>query len=66
MISDETLFWMEVLKPNRKRRVTVLFPADVPACGYTTVYAQPNVSIPATAPQNDLKSLPCTAAKTAS
>lgn len=42
VIGDEQLFWMEVLKPNRKRRVTVLFPADVPACGYTTVYAQLN------------------------
>ena len=40
VVSDETRFWMEVLKPNRKRRVTVLFPADVPAFGYTTVYAQ--------------------------
>lgn len=39
--SDEQLFWMEVLKPNRKRRVRVLFPASVPACGFTTVYAQP-------------------------
>lgn len=42
VIGDEQLFWMEVLKPNRKRRVTVLFPADVPAFGYTTLYAQPN------------------------
>jgi mannosylglycerate hydrolase len=49
--SDETLFWMEVLKPNRKRRVTVLFPADVPAFGYTTVYAQAGS---APAPTTDL------------
>ena len=41
VVSDEQLFWMEVLKPSRKRRVTVLFPADVPAFGHTTVYAQP-------------------------
>src|SRR5262249_14589653 len=40
VISDQQEFWMEVFKPNRKRRVTVLFPVDVPACGYTTVYAQ--------------------------
>ncbi len=40
VLRDEELFWMEVLKPNRKRRVTVLFPIDVPACGYATVYAQ--------------------------
>lgn len=42
VVSDEQEFWMEVLKPNRKRRVTVRFPVDAPACGYTTVYAQPN------------------------
>jgi mannosylglycerate hydrolase len=41
VIGSEDLFWMEVLKPNRKRRVKVLFPATIPACGYTTVYAQP-------------------------
>ncbi len=41
VICDETLFWMEVLKPNHKRRVTVLISVDVPAFGYTTVYAQP-------------------------
>ncbi|MBI5667887.1 MAG: hypothetical protein HZC41_07745 [Chloroflexi bacterium] len=47
VIGDETRFWMEVLKPNRKRRVTVLFPASVPACGYTTLYAQPAGAAPA-------------------
>lgn len=41
VISDEERFWMEVLKPNRKRQVRVLFPASVPACGYTTYFAQP-------------------------
>ena len=41
VVSDEQRFWMEVLKPNRKRRVTVLFPAQVPACGYTSFYVQP-------------------------
>ncbi|MBE2183536.1 MAG: hypothetical protein IAE89_08940 [Anaerolineae bacterium] len=40
-VSDELLFWMEVLKPNRKRRIRLLLPADVPACGYTTLYVQP-------------------------
>ena len=41
IISDETRFWMEVLKPNRKRRVRVLFPADMPSCGYAAFYVQP-------------------------
>ncbi len=41
VIADEEQFWMEVLKPNRKRQVRVLFPADVPAFGYTTCFAQP-------------------------
>ncbi len=40
VIGDEQRFWMEVLKANRKRRVTVLLWADVPACGYTTLYAR--------------------------
>ncbi len=41
VIGDEQVFWMEVLKANRTRRVRALFPAAVPACGFTTVYAQP-------------------------
>jgi alpha-mannosidase len=41
-LADEERFWMEVLKANRKRVVTVLFPAHIPALGYTTVYAQPD------------------------
>ena len=41
VLSDEEVVWMETLKPNRKRRVRVAFPVDAPACGYTTVYAQP-------------------------
>jgi alpha-mannosidase len=40
VLSSEEMFWMEVLKPNRKRRVRVLFPVQAPAFGYTTVYAQ--------------------------
>jgi alpha-mannosidase len=51
VISDEQLFWMEVLKANRKRRVRVLFPAHMPACGYTTAYLQPRA---AQAPASDL------------
>jgi alpha-mannosidase len=47
VISDETLFWMEVLKPNRKRRVKVLFPAQMPSCGYTAFYIQPGPAQPA-------------------
>ncbi len=41
VIEDEERFWMEVLKPNRKRCVRVLFPAQVPALGWTTFYAGP-------------------------
>jgi mannosylglycerate hydrolase len=41
VVSDEELIWMEVFKPNRKRRVKVLFPVSAPAFGFTTVYAQP-------------------------
>jgi mannosylglycerate hydrolase len=40
ILDDEIVFWMETLKANRKRRVKVAFPVPVPACGYTTVYAQ--------------------------
>ncbi len=46
VVSSEETFWMEVLKPNRKRRVKVLFPTSVPALGYTTVYAQRQSEIP--------------------
>ncbi len=42
VVSDEQLFWMEVLKPNRKRRVKMLLPVHVPSCGYTTFYIQPH------------------------
>ena len=41
VLADEPAFWMETLKPNRKRRVRVAFPAEVPACGYRAYYAQP-------------------------
>lgn len=51
VISDEPFFEMEVLKPSRKRRVTVQFPFSVPAFGFSTVYAQ---STPGAAPTTDL------------
>lgn len=41
VIADEERIWMEVLKPNRKRCVRVLARVDVPALGYTTLFAQP-------------------------
>jgi mannosylglycerate hydrolase len=41
VLTDEQAFWMETLKANRKRRVRVLVPVHVPACGYTTLYVQP-------------------------
>ena len=41
VLEDEERFWMEVLKANRKRCVRVLVPVEVPALGYTTLYAQP-------------------------
>lgn len=40
VIEDHVRFWMEVLKPNRKRCVRVLFPAQVPALGWATYFAQ--------------------------
>ncbi len=44
VVKDEQRFWMEVLKPNRKRRVTIQLPVHVPACGFTTFYIQPNAA----------------------
>ena len=41
VIEDEERFWMEVLKPNRKRCVRVLFPVEAPAVGFAAVYARP-------------------------
>ena len=41
VLQDEETFWMETLKANRKRRLEIAFPADVPACGYTGYYVQP-------------------------
>ncbi len=41
LLSDEQTFWMETLKANRKRRVRILVPVSIPACGYTTLYVQP-------------------------
>jgi alpha-mannosidase len=53
VIEDEERFWMEVLKPNRKRQVRVLLPVQVPPFGYTTYYAQPALGKTRAAP--DLK-----------
>jgi mannosylglycerate hydrolase len=47
VLRDEPVFWMETLKANRKRRVRVVFPADVPSCGYATYYVQPTQVTPA-------------------
>lgn len=41
VLKDEQVFWMETLKANRKRRLTMAFSAQVPACGYTGYYIQP-------------------------
>ncbi len=41
VLGQEDAVWLETLKPNRKRRVRVAFRTEVPACGYTTVYARP-------------------------
>jgi alpha-mannosidase len=41
VLDDEPVFWMETLKANRKRRVSLVFPAQVPACGYSSYYVQP-------------------------
>jgi mannosylglycerate hydrolase len=40
VVSDEQTFWMEVLKPNRKRRVRVLLTVDVPSVGVVVYHAQ--------------------------
>lgn len=41
VLGDEQVFWMETLKPNRKRRMRVAFPGAIPACGYRAYWAQP-------------------------
>ena len=41
LLADRQEFWMETLKPNRKRRLSLAFPANVPSCGYATYYLQP-------------------------
>jgi mannosylglycerate hydrolase len=50
VLDDEECLWMEVLKPNRKHCVRVLFPAQVPAMGYATYYAQPKTDRAPAAP----------------
>ncbi|MEO8394579.1 MAG: glycoside hydrolase family 38 C-terminal domain-containing protein, partial [Chloroflexota bacterium] len=54
VIREGDMLWMEVLKPSRKRRVTVLLPVDIRAFGYTTVYAQPVPENTPILPSNDL------------
>ncbi|HML20634.1 MAG TPA: glycoside hydrolase family 38 C-terminal domain-containing protein [Aggregatilinea sp.] len=54
VIEDQERFWMEVLKANRKHVVRVLLPADLPAMGYTSLFAQPAAG--AAAPGTDLES----------
>jgi alpha-mannosidase len=49
VLDDRTLLWMEVFKPNRKRRVRVAFPVVAPACGYRIYYAQAAAAPPASA-----------------
>lgn len=44
VIADEQIFWMEVLKPNRKRRMKMLIPVQAPSCGYTSLYIQPGAT----------------------
>jgi len=43
VLTDHPEFWMETLKANRKRRVRVAFPTEIPACGYRTYYVQPGL-----------------------
>ena len=38
-LMTEEHFSLEVIKPNRKKRVHVLFQGDVPSCGYRAYYA---------------------------
>lgn len=45
VLNDEQVFWMETLKANRKRRLTLAFFAQVPACGYTGFFIQPAAHI---------------------
>jgi alpha-mannosidase len=52
VLGSYEVFWMEVLKPNKKHRVKTLFSVSVPPMGYTTVYVQWRSSRPA--PQTDL------------
>jgi mannosylglycerate hydrolase len=40
-LSDEPRIWLEVLKGNAKRVVTVALPVEVPAGGYASCYVQP-------------------------
>lgn len=54
IVSDEIVFWMEVLKPNRKRRVTVLMQVEAPSVGWAVYFAQPRAE-PTADPASDLR-----------
>jgi len=40
-LKDEGVFWSEPLCHHSERHVTVVMPADVPACGYRVYYLRP-------------------------
>ena len=44
VLSDTLVFWMETLKANRKRRIRIAFPAQVPSCGYVVYTIRPSGS----------------------
>jgi mannosylglycerate hydrolase len=57
VLTDEPVFWMEVLKANRKRRMTLLLPVTVPACGYTILYVNALPPAPSTPERADSPAL---------
>ena len=46
VLGSQEVFWMETLKANRKRRVSVVFPVDLPGLGFATLYARPGPGAP--------------------
>lgn len=42
ILDDRQEFWMETLKANRKRRLKLAIPTNVPPCGYSIYYLQPS------------------------
>jgi len=53
ILADQQEFWMETLKANRKRRLRLAFPANVPSCGYTIHYLQPASKASLDVPANE-------------